>query len=190
MLIDAPYEDARRTSGVYCLVLWLPRACHITLTRRGTCRIERGWYVYTGSAKRNLRPRLLRHLRRHKRFHWHIDCLRAAASVQQVWVWPWTAGGECRTNAMVRHMPDATYPVRGFGASDCRCFAHLVSFPSEPMPPDHGAPFTCRVRGGRVLAASIRRHLAKGYPDLVLKSGPWPASCRAGLTPPAMRRIL
>jgi sugar fermentation stimulation protein A len=72
------------TSGVYCLVLWLPRACHITLTRRGTCRIQRGWYVYTGSAKRNLWPRLLRHLRRRKRFHWHIDRLRAAASVQQV----------------------------------------------------------------------------------------------------------
>jgi Uri superfamily endonuclease len=159
---EAPHGGAIGASGVYCLVLWLPRACHITLTRRGTCRIERGWYVYTGSAKRNLRPRLLRHLRRHKRFHWHIDRLRAVTSVQQVWVWPWTAGGECRTNATVRHMRDATYPVEGFGASDCQCYAHLVSFPSEPMPPDHAAPFTCRARGGRVLAASIRRHLAKG----------------------------
>ena len=36
---------------------------------------------------------------------------------------------------MVRRMPEAAYPVRGFGASDCRCVAHLISFPSEPTPP-------------------------------------------------------
>ncbi len=143
---------AVRTSGVYCLVLWLPRACHITLSRLGACCFERGWYVYTGSAKRNLLHRLLRHLRRRKKLHWHIDHLRTVASVRQIWVWPWTAGRECRTNTMVRHMWDAACPVKGFGASDCRCFAHLVSFPSEPVPPDPGAPFTYRVRGGRIIA--------------------------------------
>jgi Uri superfamily endonuclease len=147
-------------AGVYCLVLWLPRPRCITLSRIGTCRLDRGWYVYTGSAKRNLLPRLLRHLRRRKRFHWHIDHLRAVASVQQIWVWPWSPGGECRTNRGVRHMPGASFPVKSFGASDCRCVAHLVSFPFEPVPPDRGAPFTYRVHG-KATAASIRKHLVK-----------------------------
>jgi Uri superfamily endonuclease len=148
------------TAGVYCLVLWLPRPRCITLSRVGICRLDRGWYVYTGSAKRNLLPRLLRHLRRRKRFHWHIDHLRAVASVQQIWVWPWSPGGECRTNRGVRHMPGASFPVKSFGASDCRCVAHLVSFPFEPVPPDRGAPFTYRVHG-KATAASIRKHLVK-----------------------------
>ncbi len=136
--------------GVYCLVLWLPRACHISLSRERASRLERGWYVYTGSAKRNLVPRLQRHLRRHKKLHWHIDHLRAVASIRQIWVWPWTAGAECRTNTLVRQMPDATCPVRGFGASDCRCVAHLIAFPFEPMPPAHGMTYSYRVRGRRI----------------------------------------
>ena len=156
-----PSVDAVGTAGVYSLVLWLPRACRISLSRAGACHFQRGWYVYTGSAKRNLRPRLLRHLRRRKRLHWHIDHLRAAAGVRQIWVWPWAAGRECRTNAVVRRMPGATCPVKGFGASDCRCVAHLVAFPSEPLPPDHGAPFTYRVRRGRATATPTGNHLAE-----------------------------
>ncbi len=137
-------------AGVYCLVLWLPRACSIVLSRKGVCRIARGWYVYTGSAKRNLVPRLQRHLRRRKKLHWHIDHLRTVASLRQIWIWPWTPGAECRTNTLVCRMRDASCPVVGFGASDCRCVAHLTGFLSEPMPPDHRPPITFRVRRGRV----------------------------------------
>ncbi|HWT79449.1 MAG TPA: DUF123 domain-containing protein, partial [Candidatus Methylomirabilis sp.] len=58
-------------SGVYCLVLWLPRSCRIAFVRNRAGRFQRGWYVYTGSAKRNLASRLLRHLCRRKQMHWH-----------------------------------------------------------------------------------------------------------------------
>ena len=142
-------------AGVYCLVLWLPRACSLRFSLKGAGRFDRGWYVYTGSAKRNLLPRLLRHLRRRKKLHWHIDHLRAVASLRRIWVWPWTAGAECRMSTMVRHMPDATCPVTGFGASDCRCVTHLISFPSQPMPPDHGLLLTYRVRGRRLSAVGV-----------------------------------
>ncbi len=140
-------------SGVYCLVLWLPRPCRLDVTRLGPCRLGPGWYVYTGSAKRNLLPRLERHLRRQKNFHWHIDYLRAAASVREIWIWPWIPGGECRTNAEISLLPDATSPLKGFGASDCWCQAHLVSFPSKPVPPDSGAPLRFPVRGTRLIPA-------------------------------------
>jgi Uri superfamily endonuclease len=139
----------KAASGVYCLVLWLPRAHRISIAGESGCRVERGWYVYTGSAKRNLPARLLRHLRRSKKLHWHIDYLRAVASIRQIWVWPWTAGAECRTNTMVSRMQDATCPVKGFGASDCQCAAHLFAFPSMPRPSDHGVSFIYRVQRGR-----------------------------------------
>ena len=153
---------------MYCLLLWVRRPCRITLSRLGVCRLDHGWYLYTGSARRNLLPRLERHLRRSKRLHWNIDHLRAVASVLQIWLCPWTPGGECRTNALIRGMPGARVPLKGFGSSDCRCVAHLVSFASEPAPPDHGGLSAYRVRAGRVMAggdllsaASIKKHPAK-----------------------------
>ncbi len=142
--------------GVYCLVLWLSRSSRIALPRLAESRFDRGWYVYTGSAKRNLLPRLARHLRRRKPLHWNIDYLRAMASVRQIWVWPWTPGGECRTNRQIARRSDATIPSRGFGSSDCRCVAHLVSFSSEPSPPEHAAPFRYCVRGRQVVAGEPR----------------------------------
>ncbi len=149
---DWPRGHLCGNAGVYCLVLWLPRSSRIGLPRLAGRRFDRGWYVYTGSAKRNLLPRLTRHLRQGKRLHWHIDYLRAVANIQQIWIWPWTPGGECRTNRQLALRSDATIPSKGFGSSDCRCVAHLVSFPSEPMPPEPGAPFRYCVRGTQVIS--------------------------------------
>lgn len=138
-------------AGVYCLVLRVSQASRVEVRRLGRRAFPRGWYVYTGSAKRNLEARLTRHLRRRKRFHWHIDYLREKATVQEVWVWPWALGAECRTNQMVHRMAQAGYPCRGFGASDCRCPAHLVSFPSQPALPESRPPFRYWVHGTRLI---------------------------------------
>ena len=144
-------------AGVYCLLLWVGRPRWLGLARLGSRRIPCGWYVYTGSAKRNLLPRLERHVRRRKRCHWHIDYLRDMASLREIWVWPWTPTGECRTSARVRRLPDAVLPLRGFGSSDCRCDAHLIAFPACGAPPDAGAPFTYRVRRGRIVHTEVGR---------------------------------
>lgn len=40
-------------SGIYCLVLWIPRPHHLGISRLPECRVGPGWYVYTGSAKRS-----------------------------------------------------------------------------------------------------------------------------------------
>jgi len=119
-------------AGVYCLSLQLARPRWIAVGALGARRLPSGWYVYTGSAKRNLRARLARHLRREKRCHWHIDYLRAVASVERVWVWPWAPGLECWKNALIQTLPGATVPWRGFGSSDCRCSSHLTAFATEP----------------------------------------------------------
>lgn len=138
------------SSGIYCVVLRVSRPRRLGILRAGGCRVGPGWYVYTGSAKRNLIPRLGRHLRRLKRMRWHIDHLRAVATLRQIWIWPWTFGGECQTNARILQMSNGGFPLKRFGSSDCRCVAHLVAFPSEPSPPDYDAPFTYQVRGRRV----------------------------------------
>lgn len=120
-------------SGVYGLVLRLSRPRWVAAGRLGGRRLAAGWYVYVGSARWGLAARVGRHLRREKRFHWHIDYLRAAARSRQVWIWPWTEGAECRANAWIQAVPGAGVPWSGFGSSDCRCDSHLTWFPQAPF---------------------------------------------------------
>ncbi len=119
-------------SGVYCVVLRLSTSTQVTVGRLGTRRLAAGWYVYVGSAKRNLEARLRRHLRREKTLHWHVDFLRTAAVVEELWAWPWAAGAECRLSGRIQALGDGI-PWPGFGASDCRCPSHLAFFRNEPQ---------------------------------------------------------
>jgi sugar fermentation stimulation protein A len=114
------------------LVLYLAAGRRVTAGALGSRRLEAGWYVYVGSAKRNLHARLARHLRSDKRAHWHIDGLRRAASIHRIWVRSWGVGVECRVNGLVRLLPGASTPWKGFGSSDCRCTSHLTALSAEP----------------------------------------------------------
>ncbi len=136
--------------------------------------------MYAGSAKRNLTTRLTRHLRQEKPLHWHIDSLRAVASVVEIWIWPWTEGAECRTNVLIQTLPGAGTPWTGFGSSDCRCRTHLTVFPEQPRSPRVGAPVVLvALRGrfpfrrgwhltpewnGRILTASVTTGATKEQP--------------------------
>ncbi len=121
-------EDA----GIYGLVLRVSRPRRVVAGKLGHRRLAAGWYVYVGSAKRNLAARLTRHLRHEKRMRWHIDYLRAAARVEEIWIWPWTEGRECRTSARIQALSGAGMPWRGFGSSDCGCASHLAVFAEKP----------------------------------------------------------
>jgi len=115
-------------TGLYQLWIELARPISLRVGRLARFRFQAGWYVYTGSAKRNLPARVARHRRRSKTLRWHIDYLLASphAHIRRVLTRPWRAGGECRWHRTTARAPRATIPVPGFGSSDCRCPAHLV----------------------------------------------------------------
>ena len=161
-------EDA----GVYCLVLRLRRPRRVTAGKLGHCRLPAGWYVYVGSAKRILTTRLTRHLRKKKRVHWHIDYLRAVARVEQIWVWPWTDGGECRTNARIQSLSGAVVPWTGFGSSDCGCASHLTVFAEKPAVRHGASPIALVTNRGR---SEFPRdwHLTPGSKGRILPFARW-----------------
>jgi Uri superfamily endonuclease len=117
-LSGVPLTEAR----TYQLHIQLGRRQKITVGRLGQFTFEKGNYLYTGSATRNMKQRLLRHLSGHKTLHWHIDYLLAAKSAKITAI-SLAAKSECVLNQSVK----ASVPVPGFGASDCRagCGAHL-----------------------------------------------------------------
>ncbi len=100
--------------------------------RLGRMHLPAGWYIYIGSALGGLGARLRRHARQEKRPHWHIDRLLAIGRLAAVVVRIGPERVECQTAAMVAALPDATLPAPRFGASDCRCPAHLVHIPARP----------------------------------------------------------
>lgn len=93
----------------------------------GRILFERGYYTYVGSARRNMRPRVARHLAKEKRKRWHIDWLTTQPGVVPIAVASTTLTGvECRIATVLSSR--ANMRVDGFGCSDCECESHLYYF--------------------------------------------------------------
>jgi Uri superfamily endonuclease len=129
----------RGEKGTYILVLHLVREEEIAVGRLGCFVFPAGFYLYVGSAlgPGGLAGRLARHRRLDKRMRWHIDYLRARAA----WVGAYYAAGqerrECSWARALCGLPGASLPAPRFGASDCRCPAHLIHLthlPDVPLP--------------------------------------------------------
>ena len=117
-------------SGLYVFLLRLTDDATVTVGALGEQHFPAGWYMYTGSAQRNLAKRVERHWSLKQKRHWHIDYLATAPLGEPVGavVVPHEAGlDECGLNRRVGDLTGHQIPVPGFGTSDCRagCAAHL-----------------------------------------------------------------
>jgi Uri superfamily endonuclease len=122
--------------GSYILVLQLDYAVEdLQVGKLGRFSFPAGYYLYVGSAfgPGGIAARLSHHERSAKtRPHWHIDYLRAHASLREAW----TVGGplhmECRWCAALAAEPGVSIPAVGFGSRDTGCAAHLFYLPHPP----------------------------------------------------------
>jgi len=120
-----------RKGGVYTLLVEVDGDLTLRVGSLGLIELEKGTYVYVGSAKGpgGLRARVARHLRREKKLRWHIDYLLTAPHARVPWVVYAVTDSvkECDVvSALLRK--GAYTPVPGFGSSDCSegCPAHLL----------------------------------------------------------------
>lgn len=106
----------------YQLYLEVKSPVHILVGRLGYRLFPRGRYVYTGSARKNMRARILRHISARKKNHWHIDYLLSAKGVNICKI-IMSDLEECRLNRMC----EGEIVVKGFGSTDCHdgCGSHL-----------------------------------------------------------------
>ena len=120
--------------GTYALILKSFSERWIEIGRLGKYLIEPGYYVYTGSAfgPGGLRARIAHHVRISQRPHWHIDYLRLALPLDQVWYSYNSERCEHLWADAFRCLKGATLPIARFGASDCRCKSHLFLFSTRP----------------------------------------------------------
>ncbi len=120
--------------GTYALILRADRQQAIQIGRLGSLAVQPGCYVYVGSAlgPGGVRARVSHHARLATRPHWHIDYLRRAAALRDVWYSYDSVRREHAWADIFARLPGASIPLPGFGASDCACLAHLYFFPRQP----------------------------------------------------------
>jgi sugar fermentation stimulation protein A len=123
---------AESNGGNYLMVLEFPADREIAVGSLGTLGFKQGWYVYAGSARKNLSQRINRHLRKiRKQKHWHIDYLTPYTGKIKALPIVSYRNLECDLAGDLEKLGGE--PVMGFGCSDCRCKSHLYYFEGPPM---------------------------------------------------------
>jgi Uri superfamily endonuclease len=115
------------------LLLELRAPVEVLVGSLGQHSFSPGAYAYAGSAMAGVKPRLVRHARRDKVVHWHVDRLTVLPSchVLGALILPPDGPDECRTAEMLGDLEGARIRPPRFGASDHRCAGHLVQL-GEP----------------------------------------------------------
>ncbi len=120
--------------GLYQLLIFINQNIQINHNKLGKFELLSGHYLYTGSAQKNLIPRILRHLSKQKKKHWHIDFLLSNpnAKILLIKLKTDTNVNECELNLHSAEKFKSDYPILGFGSSDCKsCKSHLLQL-NEP----------------------------------------------------------
>lgn len=120
--------------GTYALLLRAHRSSIVTVGKLGEFAFPTGWYAYAGSARGpgGLAARVSRHAAVSKACHWHVDYLRKEVELVEIWYATGLARRECSWADALSALCGGSIPVSRFGASDCRCPAHLIYFTRRP----------------------------------------------------------
>ncbi|MCX7995802.1 MAG: GIY-YIG nuclease family protein [candidate division WOR-3 bacterium] len=138
--------------GTYAVVIKNSVDQIILVGRLGQIVFRNGYYIYLGSAKKNIFQRIKRHLSNDKRQFWHIDYLLMGKGIEIREVWIDSKKSECQI-ARVFLCSGFRY-IKEFGSSDCRCPSHLFY----------------SYRGIKNIQSILRKNgFAKLYPDRLIK---------------------
>jgi sugar fermentation stimulation protein A len=125
------YEKEGADKGSYLLVIYLDRDKEIAVGSLGSLFFEKGYYVYVGSAMKNLTARIERHKRRRKNLFWHVDYLREEGQVVHAIPIRSASRLECE---IARSMEQISHgSISRFGSSDCGCHSHLFYMTVNPV---------------------------------------------------------
>jgi sugar fermentation stimulation protein A len=132
--LEIPWNIVERESkdrGSYITVLRLTKDRKITINGLGDLNFRKGYYLYVGSAKKNLTQRIERHKHDRENLFWHIDYLREHAGFH--------AALPVRTSVDLEHelagalAKITQWQIPGFGSSDCSCPTHLIGMKDDPL---------------------------------------------------------
>ncbi len=114
--------------GIYLLLIFKDKEEGIRVGALGKIKFYKGYYVYIGSAQRNLRKRVERHLRKEKKMKWHIDYLLSHSKIMDIFAKNYPKSYEEKIAIKLGEK----YPyIPNFGSSDSRAPSHLFKINEE-----------------------------------------------------------
>lgn len=125
------FERERGGRGAYILGLFLPSSRDISIGGLGKIHFRNGYYLYAGSAMKNLDRRMRRHRKIFRKVFWHIDYLRNFSDFKFCMPVRTEDRIECEIGAMLKECADGI--IEGFGCSDCNCRSHLFWMRDDPL---------------------------------------------------------
>lgn len=120
-----------KDEGLYLLIINLEKDTPLDVPRGVSKTYRKGYYVYVGSARKNLTQRIARHRRRNKKLRWHIDHLLKHGKLIEALPIRSPLIGECELAAIVNGLTEGF--VERFGSSDCGCISHLFYKAENPL---------------------------------------------------------
>lgn len=120
--------------GSYALILQATERFELKIGKLGKLPGNAGFYVYCGSAfgPGGVAARVKHHSTISANPHWHIDYLRSASTLTEVWYCHDQIKREHDWSQLLTSYTNSRLPMRGFGSSDCQCNSHLIYFKSRP----------------------------------------------------------
>jgi sugar fermentation stimulation protein A len=125
------YEKESGDCGSYMLILNLDEDKEIEIGRLGRVFFKKGFYIYIGSAMKDLMARIERHKRKRKNLFWHIDNLREHAALVHAVPIRSSSRLECEIAGSLRTISYSR--IKDFGSSDCECDSHLFYMEGNPV---------------------------------------------------------
>ncbi len=124
-------EQEAQDRGSYMILFKINNDQDIDTGSLGRVRFKRGYYIYTGSAMKNLCSRIERHKRKLKNKFWHIDYLTGHGQYINAFAIRTSERIECQIADKMHEICEWT--IANFGASDCGCKGHLFGFNDNPI---------------------------------------------------------
>lgn len=120
--------------GTYALIYRCPTDIETAAGALGTVRLSAGYWVYVGSAfgPGGLRARIGHHIAPATRPHWHLDYIKCALVLREIWSTTDPVKREHDWAGILCAYRGAHCPIPGFGASDCACASHLIRLRRRP----------------------------------------------------------
>ncbi|TNF52029.1 DUF123 domain-containing protein, partial [bacterium] len=119
-----------RDRGSYIIILKMKKNQKFPVGEHRGVQFKKGYYLYVGSARKNLAQRINRHRRLRKKLFWHIDYLRERTDFITALPVRTQDPLECEIAKALRGISD--WSIDGFGASDCSCRTHLFGMNENP----------------------------------------------------------
>ncbi len=110
--------------GIYTLEIFAQKLFGVSIKKFSHNTFPQGYYYYVGSAQKNLRQRLARHIRKNKKIHWHIDHITVLDSneLEQIFLFPGAEKSlECELADYFEKELELDSSYKGFGNSDSNC---------------------------------------------------------------------